>query len=74
MDQVITMAEGVKDDKPYRLFVCQTLNPYGYPAKDRSGRLECLEEPHLGRLMDKIRKPLLSRSHTLTFTNPTLQQ
>jgi hypothetical protein len=75
VDQVITMAdvtatEGTKDDKPYRVFVCHTLNPYGYPAKDRSGRLDCLEEPHLGRLMDKIRKPLLSRSDSLIFTVP----
>jgi hypothetical protein len=75
VDQVITMAdvtatEGTKDDKPYRVFVCHTLNQYGYPAKDRSGRLDCLEEPHLGRLMDKIRKPLKSRSDTLTFTVP----
>jgi hypothetical protein len=75
VDQVITMAdvtatEGTKDDKPYRVFVCHTLNPYGYPAKDRSGRLDCLEEPHLGRLMDKIRKPVLSRSDSLIFTVP----
>ena len=24
---------------PYRAFVCQTINPWGFPAKDRSGRL-----------------------------------
>ena len=70
VDQVITMAEGIQEDKPYRMFVCQTLNPYGYPAKDRSGRLECVEEPHLGRLMNKIRRPLNDRSATLTFSCP----
>ena len=75
VDQVITMAdvtatEGIKESKFYRVFVCQTLNPYGYPAKDRSGRLELLEEPHLGRLMEKVRQPLMSRSDTLTFTDP----
>jgi len=24
------------------------------PAKDRSGRLDLIEEPHLGRLIEKI--------------------
>jgi hypothetical protein len=64
VDQVITMAEikGEEGDgngkaiKSYRAFICHTLNPYGYPAKDRSGRLDWLEQPHLGKLMDKIRK------------------
>ena len=46
-----------EDGKPYRAFICQTLNPFGYPAKDRSGRLDAIEEPHLGRLMEKIRRP-----------------
>ena len=36
------------------LAVCQTLNQWGYPAKDRSGQLEVLEEPHLGKLLTKI--------------------
>jgi hypothetical protein len=39
---------------PYRAFVCQTLNQWGYPAKDRSGQLEVVEEPHLGKLLAKI--------------------
>ena len=73
VDEVITMAslsegEG-KDAKPYSAFICQTLNPWGYPAKDRSGRLECIEEPHLGRLMDKIRQPK-SASQNLTYACP----
>lgn len=58
VDQVITMAE-IKD-KPgevRRGFITHTINPYGYPAKDRSGKLECIEEAHLGKLMDKIKKP-----------------
>ena len=58
VDEVVTMAElKAEDGGLYRAFVCQTLNPYGYPAKDRSGRLEVIEEPHLGRLMAKIRRP-----------------
>ena len=55
VDEIITMA--VMEDgnnEPYRAFVCTTLNPYGYPAKDRSGRLQTIEEPHLGRLMQKM--------------------
>ena len=75
VDQVISLADGsTPEGNPYRLFVCQTLNPFGYPAKDRSGRLDVLEEPHLGRLMEKIRKPLNTRSNTLTFTCPLNNQ
>ena len=59
VDEVITLAEVPREkEAPYRAFVCTTLNPFGYPAKDRSGRLATLEEPHLGRLMEKIRRPL----------------
>jgi len=59
VDELITLAE-LRTDKgePYRAFVCTTLNPFGYPAKDRSGRLGVIEPPHLGRLMEKIRRPL----------------
>jgi hypothetical protein len=38
----------------YRAFICHTLNECGYPAKDRSRRLQAVEEPHLGKLMTKI--------------------
>ena len=56
VDEVICMVELRDDDgAPYRAFICQTLNPYGFPAKDRSGRLDMIEPPDLGRLMDKIR-------------------
>lgn len=54
-DEVISMVSLKNDDgSPYRAFVCQTINPWGYPAKDRSGRLSMVEKPHLGELMDKI--------------------
>ncbi|MDI3341595.1 MAG: ATP-binding protein, partial [Sphaerobacter sp.] len=34
VDELITMAElRTEDGRPYRAFVCTTLNPYGYPAK-----------------------------------------
>lgn len=70
VDQLITMAGAIEGDTFYRFFVCHTLNPDGYPAKDRSGRLGCIEEAHLGRLMDKIQKPLLSRDKTLRYGLP----
>ena len=58
LDQVISMVVLKADDgTPYRAFVCQHLNPWGYPAKDRSGRLDVVEEPHLGRLISKIIAP-----------------
>jgi hypothetical protein len=43
------------DDKPpMRGFVCTSPNAWGYPAKDRSGRLDPIEPPHLGRLLSKL--------------------
>jgi hypothetical protein len=67
VDQVITMAE-VSDgtNNPYRAFINHTINPYGYPAKDRSGRLDTMEEPHLGKLMEKIKS---SKITTITTNN-----
>jgi hypothetical protein len=73
VDQVITMAEfKAENGTLQRGFVCQTLNPWGYPAKDRSGRLDMLEAPHLGRLMDKIRGPLIPEERRLTYQAPEL--
>jgi hypothetical protein len=37
-----------------RSFVCTAPNRWSYPAKDRSGRLDQIEEPHLGKLLDKL--------------------
>ena len=39
---------------PIRGFVCTNPNPWGYPAKDRSGRLNQIEEPDLGKLLHKL--------------------
>lgn len=41
------------DGTPTRAFVTQKDNPYGLPAKDRSGRLDPIEEPDLGKLIAK---------------------
>jgi hypothetical protein len=39
---------------PMRGFVCTNPNPWGYPAKDRSGRLDQIEAPDLGKLLIKL--------------------
>jgi hypothetical protein len=54
---------------PTRAFVCSSPNRWGFPSKDRSGRLEQIEEPHLGKLIAKItdtdpRKPFISTTLT----------
>ena len=68
VDQVITMADiADANGQAQRAFVCQTLNPWGYPAKDRSGRLDRVEAPHLGRLMEKIQRPAAPASERLTW-------
>jgi hypothetical protein len=63
VDQVVSMhlfsrdAEGVwvLDEKATeRRLVCKSGNPYGLPAKDRSGRLDMTEPPDLGQLLAKI--------------------
>lgn len=40
-----------------RAFVCQKANPYGLPAGDRSGNLDMIEPPDLGKLIEKINLP-----------------
>ena len=56
-DQVVTIQNfKAEDGTQYRALVCQQQNPWGYPAKDRSGRLELIEAPDLGALMTKIRE------------------
>lgn len=71
VDEVIAMVEMADEGgKPFRAFVCQTLNSWGYPAKDRSGRLDAVEEPHLGRLMVKIRGPAKPATERMAFARP----
>ena len=45
-----------KDGKTRRAFVCQPDNswPWAHLAKDRAGKLDLIEEPHLGRLLAKL--------------------
>ncbi len=59
VDQIITMQlVAFEDDKPpIRALICQQPNEFGYPAKDRSGRLDLFEKPDLGALIQKITSP-----------------
>jgi hypothetical protein len=73
VDEVLTLA-AIKDEAGQlrRSLICQTLNPWGYPAKDRSGRLDLIEEPHLGRLFEKIRGPARPVAERLAPPAPPL--
>jgi hypothetical protein len=54
LDEVVTLAILKADDgTPYRGLITRADNPFGYPSKDRSGRLDAIEEPHLGKLIAK---------------------
>lgn len=69
VDQIVTMQYvDFGDGNAVRALICTTPNQFGYPAKDRSGRLEQIEEPHLGKWLAKLtgkgeRKPTI---HTIT--------
>jgi hypothetical protein len=65
VDEIITMQfVDFGDGVPARAFVCTQPNPWNFPAKDRSGRLSQIEEPHVGKLIDKLVGP----SERKTFT------
>jgi len=67
-DQVITMTQITPaEGAPYRAFITDSVNEWGFPAKDRSGRLDLIEQPHLGKLMDKISAPAKAAADRLTF-------
>ena len=58
VDQIVTMNWiDFGDRKPVRAFVCTSPNVWNFPAKDRSGRLEQLEPPDLGALIEKVTRP-----------------
>mgnify|MGYP000048724511 FL=1 len=69
-DEVLTITNlEAEDGQLYRAFVCHEQNPWGYPAKDRSGCLELIEEPNLGKLIQKIRAG--KRIDSINTTIPT---
>jgi len=66
VDQVISMSLFAADEDSWRheperadirRLVCRAGNPFGLPAKDRSGRLDVTEPPDLGALLAKINSP-----------------
>lgn len=56
VDEVVTMCmhEKTHDKAGYRAFITDTGNISGYPAKDRSGKLEAVEQPDLGVFIKKV--------------------
>jgi len=63
VDQVVTLSLFTEDGEGWRhdpdrgairRLVCRAGNPFGLPAKDRSGRLDVTEPPDLAALLSKI--------------------
>jgi hypothetical protein len=55
VDEILTMNfVDFGDGQMVRAFICTQPNAWGYPAKDRSGRLEQIEEPNLGKILEKL--------------------
>jgi hypothetical protein len=55
VDELITMEFiDFGDHKPVRAFICTEPNPWGFPAKDRSGKLGQIEPPDLAKLLAKL--------------------
>jgi hypothetical protein len=74
VDQITTMTWiDFGDRKPVRAFVCINPNPWGYPAKDRSGRLDQLEPPNLGALLEKLTRPGQRKPFTIVSPEQTAQ-
>jgi energy-coupling factor transporter ATP-binding protein EcfA2 len=74
VDEIVTMTwVDFGDRKPVRAFVCTNPNPWGYPAKDRSGRLEQLEPPNLGALIEKLTRPGQRKPFTVVSPEQSAQ-
>jgi len=74
VDEIITMQwVDFGDRKPVRAFVCTNPNPWGYPAKDRSGRLEQFEPPNLGALIEKLTGPGQRKPFTVVSPEQSAQ-
>ena len=55
VDEVISMVwYDFGDGKPVRAFITTSPNQWGYPGKDRSGKLDSIEEPNLAKLLTKL--------------------
>ena len=71
VDQVVTMSDVPNGQgQSVRTFINHTLNDFGFPAKDRSGRLSLYEEANLGKLMQKIQSPARPVGDRLEYSAP----
>lgn len=74
VDQILTLQwVDFGDGNPLRAFVCTQPNPWDYPAKDRAGRLDQIEEPHLGKLLTKLTATGERKPFDPTLTKPATQ-
>ena len=75
VDEVVTMRINRDDTgNSWREFICHTDNPDGFPAKDRSGKLNPVEEPHLGKLLAKLVAPKTkTTAETLNHNIPNIE-
>ena len=74
VDEIVTMTwVDFGDRKPVRAFVCTNPNPWGYPAKDRSGRLDQIEPPNLGALIEKLAGPGQRKPFTVVSPEQSAQ-
>lgn len=71
VDEVISyVLKDFGDGKPVRVFVTRKDNPDGLPAKDRSGRLDAIEQPDLGKLIAKAGDHERRRADITTTIRP----
>ena len=71
VDEVVSYALiDFGDGTPVRAFVTAKDNEYAMPAKDRSGRLDPIEEPHLGKLIAKASDQKRRRAGLTTTIPP----
>jgi hypothetical protein len=73
VDEIATMQfHDFGDGSIQRVLFCQP-NQYGYPAKDRAGRLDLIEEPHLGKWLHKLTTKTTRNVIDHTITKPQSQ-
>jgi AAA domain-containing protein len=67
VDQIATMnlIDFNDGQPPARALICAP-NPWNFPAGDRSGKLEQIEEPHLGKLITKLTRPISATTQVAT--------
>jgi hypothetical protein len=74
VDQIISMVwVDFGDHKPVRVFVTSNPNAWGYPGKDRSGKLDPLEPPNLGALLEKLARPGQHKPFTIVSPEQSAQ-